>query len=81
MEQAITGFHQDDERHWVAELACGHFQHVRHEPPWQLRPWVVSEAGRATLLGACLNCKKCDEGAPPDRLTQTKDQTFSPPRR
>lgn len=20
----ITGFHQDDDRHWVAELSCGH---------------------------------------------------------
>ncbi|MFA7386564.1 MAG: DUF3565 domain-containing protein, partial [Thiohalobacteraceae bacterium] len=28
MNQQITGFHKDDERHWVAELACGHDQHV-----------------------------------------------------
>ncbi|WP_372983133.1 DUF3565 domain-containing protein, partial [Marinobacter sediminum] len=21
-------------------MSCGHFQHVRHNPPWQNRPWV-----------------------------------------
>jgi hypothetical protein len=67
MEQAITGFHLDDENHWVAELACGHFQHVRHDPPWTLRPWVVTEGGRASMLGTPLDCRKCDERAPADR--------------
>lgn len=66
MEQPIVGFHQDEERHWVAELACGHFQHVRHDPPWFFRPWVQTEAGRASKLGARLACKKCDAGVPPD---------------
>jgi len=45
MEQPITGFHLDEENDWVAELACGHFQHVRHKPPWVERPWVVTEEG------------------------------------
>ena len=67
MKQPITGFHQDDEAHWVAELACGHNQHVRHAPPWTERPWVVTEAGRANALGQPLNCKKCDTDAPRDR--------------
>ncbi len=67
MLQGITGFHQDEERHWVAELACGHFQHVRHDPPWRTRPWVLSEAGRRSMLGHRLQCRKCDAGAPPDR--------------
>lgn len=67
MRQPIVGFHQDDERHWVAELACGHFQHVRHNPPWTLRPWVITEQGRRDALGERLNCKKCDEGAPADQ--------------
>lgn len=66
MKQPITGYHQDDEGHWVAELACGHFQHVRHQPPFIERPWVMSEKGRATMLGLLLECKKCDEGAPRD---------------
>ena len=68
MEQRIVGFHQDLENDWVAELACGHFQHVRHNPPWMSRPWVVTAKGRATMLGSQLQCKKCDAGAPADRL-------------
>ena len=66
MLQGITGFHLDEEGHWVAELACGHFQHVRHDPPWVSRPWVTSAAGRAAMLGHRLQCRKCDAGAPPD---------------
>lgn len=66
MKQPITGFHTDAQDDWVAELACGHFQHVRHSPPWQNRPWVETQAGRAEKLGLPLNCKKCDEGAPKD---------------
>jgi Protein of unknown function (DUF3565) len=54
----ITGFHQDAaEGDWVAALACGHAQHVRHRPPWQLRPWAASEAGRAAHLGKPIDIK------------------------
>lgn len=60
----IVGFHQDEEGDWVADLECGHGQHVRHNPPWQVRPWVVSEEGRAEFLGTILDCKKCEQ---PDR--------------
>jgi len=63
VKQAITGFHQDDQGHWVAELACGHNQHVRHDPPWQMRPWVLTEEGRRTRFGETLNCVLCDEEA------------------
>jgi hypothetical protein len=68
MQQRITGFHLDKENHWVAELECGHFQHTRHDPPWVSRPWAATAEGRASMLGHMLKCKKCDEGAPPDRL-------------
>jgi len=68
MDQAIVGYHLDDERHWVAELACGHFQHVRHDPPWQNRPWTQTPEGRRQMLGRALACLKCDQGAPPDSL-------------
>jgi hypothetical protein len=61
MKQAITGFHQDEEQHWVADLACGHTQHVRHDPPWQSCPWVITEEGRVSKIGNTLECKKCDE--------------------
>lgn len=61
MLQPIIGFHQDEEHHWVATLICGHTQHVRHDPPWQLREWVTTEAGRSAHVGKSLNCKLCDE--------------------
>jgi hypothetical protein len=66
VHRKIIGFHQDQNRDWVAELECGHGQHVRHQPPWQMREWVTSAAGRATRLGAELDCRKCEDGAPPD---------------
>jgi maltose O-acetyltransferase len=68
MDQPITGFHTDSEGDWVAELACGHFQHTRHNPPWTNRPWVVTPEGRASVLGQTLACRKCDQKAPPDSL-------------
>lgn len=65
--EPITGFHQDDAGDWVAELACGHHQHVRHNPPWINRPWVTTPEGRQSMIGHELPCKKCEAGAPPDR--------------
>lgn len=67
---SITGFHTDEEGHWVAELECGHFQHVRHDPPLTERPWVLTEKGRASRKGQLLRCLKCEEGEPPDRLAE-----------
>lgn len=61
MEQKIKAFHQDEEKHWVADLTCGHKQHVRHDPPWNERLWVTTEEGRVKHLGAPLNCVLCDE--------------------
>jgi len=66
MLQAITGYHTDAENHWVAQLACGHNQHVRHDPPWMHREWVTTATGRRKMLGFKLECKKCDEHAPAD---------------
>jgi hypothetical protein len=62
MTRVIVGFHKDENDDWVADLDCGHTQHVRHRPPWQNRPWVTTEEGRSRFLGHQLNCKKCDEG-------------------
>ena len=61
----IVGFHPDGEGHWVADLECGHTQHVRHDPPWQLRPWVLTPAGRAGFLGRMLECTACAAAGPP----------------
>jgi hypothetical protein len=66
MLKAILDFHQDEKADWVAELECGHNQHVRHDPPWQNRPWTSTEAGRASVVGRLLDCKKCDNGEPKD---------------
>ena len=62
MLRPITGYHQDEEGQWVAELGCGHQQHVRHDPPWQVRLWVTTAAGRQAHLGQPLSCLKCDRG-------------------
>ena len=64
--RVIIGFHLDEHDDWVADLACGHTQHVRHQPPWQQRPWVISAEGRTEHLGQTLRCKKCARGEPPD---------------
>ena len=64
MKQRIIGFHQDEHGDWVADLECGHGQHVRHTPPWSERPWVVTPQGREQKLGETLACKKCDEESP-----------------
>ena len=64
MNQRIIGFHQDEHGDWVADLECGHGQHVRHDPPWSERPWVVTPQGREQKLGDVLPCKKCDEESP-----------------
>ena len=66
MDQPIASFHQDELGDWVARLACGHRQHVRHDPPWTNRPWVTTAEGRASKLGMALACRKCDQGAPAD---------------
>jgi hypothetical protein len=67
VNKRIVGYHQDDELHWVAELECGHNQHVRHDPPWINRQWVTTAQGRDHHLGQTLKCRKCVTGEPPDR--------------
>ena len=58
-ERRITGFHQDAEGHWVAELECGHSQHMRHQPPWTVRPWVMTQEGRDRFIGTPIPCPLC----------------------
>ncbi len=68
MEQPITGFRRDDDGDWIAELACGHNQHVRHRPPFQERSWVLSEEARAGRMGTPLSCPLCDRAELPTNL-------------
>lgn len=69
MQRSITGYHRDAEGHWVAALDCGHCQHVRHNPPWTSRPWVITPEGRESMRGTALDCLKCDRGEPPDCMS------------
>lgn len=61
MRRKIVGFHQDLRKEWVAELECGHGQHVRHNPPYQDREWVLTAEGREKFIGALVECTLCDK--------------------
>jgi tellurite methyltransferase len=83
MQRAIVGFHQDEVGDWVAELRCGHGQHVRHRPPFWVREWVQTSEGRAGKLGSELPCILCDRfelpaGHVPYKRTSEFDQLSIP---
>jgi hypothetical protein len=59
MNRRIVGFHQDESGDWIAVLECGHTQHVRHRPPWEVREWVLSEEGRRSRVGVPIPCAAC----------------------
>jgi hypothetical protein len=61
LKQKIVAFHQDEQSDWIAELSCGHGQHVRHNPPWLVREWVLTKEGREGFIGRVLECAKCDQ--------------------
>jgi hypothetical protein len=63
MKRKIAGYNKDDDGDWRAKLECRHYQHLRHQPPLITREWILTEEGRASRIGAELNCKKCDEDA------------------
>ena len=60
MHTTIAGFHQDEAGDWVAELSCGHTQHMRHRPPWQNRAWIELDEERVKRIGAAIECSDCD---------------------
>jgi tellurite resistance-related uncharacterized protein len=76
MRRTIDGFHQDDVGDWVAELSCLHGQHVRHQPPFQERAWVLTTDGRAGKVGAELECPLCDRCELPDDLVVARTVEF-----
>ena len=61
MKAKIIDFHLDEIYDWVADLDCGHTQHVRHKPPFINRAWVVDPELRAEKIGLELNCLKCHQ--------------------
>jgi tellurite methyltransferase len=83
VERPITGYHRDEASDWVVELECGHNQHVRHRPPFQLRAWILDPVDRAARLGTTLECPLCERAEMPDslrwvRTTPIWDQTTMP---
>ena len=68
MQRTIVGFHQDGAGEWVGELSCLHRQHVRHQPPFRVAPWVLVDAERAARIGAPLDCPLCDRAELPEGL-------------
>jgi Protein of unknown function (DUF3565) len=60
LKRTIIALHQDEQGDWVADLECGHTQHVRHNPPWVERAWVTTPEGRQNRIGDTLDCRQCD---------------------
>lgn len=69
MDRPISDFALDEHGDWVARLGCGHRQHVRHKPPFQMRPWVTTPEGRSGKIGALLDCLRCDAAELPTDAT------------
>ena len=46
MRRKIVGFHTDEVGDCVATLECGPGRHMRHMPPREDRPWVLTREGR-----------------------------------
>jgi hypothetical protein len=59
----LIDFRQDEDGHWVAILSCGHTQHLRHQPPWQNRAWVLDPAQRKAARGSPFTCGWCAQDA------------------
>jgi len=59
MKRKIVAFRQDERREWIAVLECGHTQHVRHNPPFQERAWVLTPEGRQSFIGVAIECAEC----------------------
>ena len=78
VQRAIVAFDRDEAGDWVALLECGHRQHVRHQPPWQERAWVLTDEGREEHLGSPLECRACDE-ADRRRPTGRRLRLLGPP--
>jgi Protein of unknown function (DUF3565) len=68
----IVDFHLDEQLDWVAELECGHGQHVRHNPPFTRAHWVTTPQGRLEHIGQKLNCLAC--GTPDQTLVHSDSE-------
>ena len=71
MQRTVVGFAQDEQSHWAAQLDCGHSIHVRDDPPWMVRIWVRTEAGRNARIGTRMECKRCDLADAPAHVVES----------
>ncbi|WP_090239655.1 DUF3565 domain-containing protein [Pseudomonas guineae] len=56
----VLDFRQDEHGDWLAVLSCGHTQHLRHQPPWQNRAWVLDATQRNAQRGKPFRCGWCE---------------------
>jgi hypothetical protein len=82
----IVGYHRDEYYGWVADLECGHRQHVRYNPPWTTRHWVTTPEGRSEHIGHEFLCLVCSSAASiavirPDELRYATHQLIMEERR
>ncbi len=80
MRRSIVGFRKDEEDHWVAVLDCGHPQHTRHRPPFEVREWTETQEGRDSKKGVLLDCLRCEDMEWPEGFApykKTKEWTES----
>lgn len=68
MDRKIASFGSDEAGEWVATLDCFHRQHIRHNPPFRVAPWVLDDAERDQRVGSILDCPLCDRAELPDGL-------------
>ncbi|MDF3194116.1 DUF3565 domain-containing protein [Pseudomonas sp. 1928-m] len=67
----VLDFRQDEHGDWLAVLSCGHTQHLRHQPPWQNRAWVLDAQQRQAQLEKPFLCGWCaTEHAASEALTE-----------
>lgn len=69
MIRTIIDFSVDSDGDWVADLSCYHRQHIRNQPPFQDRAWVLDADGRAGHVGTPIECPLCDRAELPEDLT------------
>ena len=72
LKRPIVAFDTDAHGDWTALLSCGHRQHVRHKPPFIVRDWVTTAQGRERMIGATLDCVRCDRFELPEEFVAYK---------
>lgn len=74
----LLDFRQDEHGDWVAVLSCGHTQHLRHQPPWQNRAWVLDAEQRQAHVGEPFLCGWCAaENGAREAMTECPNQDLN----